>query len=953
MEKHPPRLLGFIGVCRILATDGSTTKENKLRKGAQSPTAQASAQQVQEPHATEEAEPQDRPYQHGRLLVQKKTISCRPELLVNRLVSLLVYARCPIKGRLTPVVTDLQLFPGQWTRPKATFVSHPLYAPNPDVKRPRRARGVGRLEDSAADNPSADSVSKGSQKESEDDPGGSPSPAPSPVYNRSRGGPVAKVQRGVRTALADLHLYSHHWEVLARVSYKSPVRGFANAKGESSLFTVNLIDAQATEIRATFFGRAVSLWYPRLHVGRVYTFGGGVLQRANRVHNPLPHEVEIKFDATAQIEEAEDKPSIPLQSGTARTFLRPDPTAGNRHEFRHRKIPWLVRSGARVNDYAGRACLSSTTQMQISSFSGEQNPGEGPSAAVSLVPQGSRRPCGVPSDQLDAERRWWHLEGQRLSTALPSSVDRVHIIGRARELLQGVSDVQAEGAERASFCFDDRRLQMQQVPLRRDSGAEVRGLAVCRCCYAQLMCRAHIQQQTSLNLTWQNATLYRRQYAAQPACRWMLSLKLADFSGTLSCVALGDQGQAVMQVVDTTAEGLSKLEAGGVDTRGRTFANILEQLSFAEFELELIAKCDVYKEDKTVQVHRYAFVTGLGVPRTTRLIARNKGIHLKTDKMQPLCLVKSSGSECTWALRQLMSTTSRGVVGGVQRAFEDVRQPSKQHDSSEGKKSFASPEQVGPFDVSYEGEEEEEKVEEEGAADQVADEAAATTTAPQAKPKPKPRKQPRPSARKAPKSTPTFFTGKAAGLPPPPKEACVGPPPPVDEPATAVGLGAYLVYTDADGGKLTTQWSKTPLTGAGVLAYIRPGKEIGDYKFEKKSAMEVHASDCQASMTSDFPADRIKYYEGWGAFIKQLSSCGGSLVLLPAADVEPPPKVKIILFNKGKLIPLQVGEEITPSSFDSLAILPSNATKLDVPEMSLSDFVTVANAQGVYVSLKK
>ncbi|KAL8452308.1 hypothetical protein Emag_002427 [Eimeria magna] len=272
-------------------------------------------------------------------------------------------------------------------------------------------------------------------------------------------------------------------------------------------------------------------------------------------------------------------------------------------------------------------------------------------------------------------------------------------------------------------------------------------------------------------------------------------------------------------------------------------------------------------------------------------------------------------------------------------AFKDV---------DEGETQVPPSDQVGPFDVSYKGEEEEEEPEEEGAPGEVADEAVEATAAPQAKAKPKPRKQLRPSAKKAPKSTPTFFTGKAAGLPPPPKEACVGPPPAVDEPATEVGLGAYLVYTDADGGKLTTQWSKIPLTGAGVLAYLRPAKEIGDYKFEKKSAVEIHASDCEASMTSDFPADRIKYYEGWAAFVKQLSSCGGSIVLLPAAGVEPPPKVKIILFNKGK-----VGEEISPSSFESLAILPSNATKLDVPEMSLSNFVTVANAQGLYVSLKK
>ncbi|OEH75604.1 KED, related protein [Cyclospora cayetanensis] len=204
--------------------------------------------------------------------------------------------------------------------------------------------------------------------------------------------------------------------------------------------------------------------------------------------------------------------------------------------------------------------------------------------------------------------------------------------------------------------------------------------------------------------------------------------------------------------------------------------------------------------------------------------------------------------------------------------------------------------------------EEEEALVEETAGDEVAAAGVAgaaaasggTGSASAAKPKARPRKLAKPAGKKAPKSSPTFFTGKAAGLPPPSKEACEGPPPEVEGPSVPVGMGAYLVYKDADGGKLLTQWSKEPLTGAGVLAYLRPEKEVGDYKFEKKSAIEVHATNCQKFMSSEFPADRIKFYEGWASFFKLLSSCGGSITLLPAAGAEPPPKVKIVLANKGK-----------------------------------------------------
>ncbi|CDI87697.1 hypothetical protein, conserved [Eimeria praecox] len=106
-------------------------------------------------------------------------------------------------------------------------------------------------------------------------------------------------------------------------------------------------------------------------------------------------------------------------------------------------------------------------------------------------------------------------------------------------------------------------------------------------------------------------------------------------------------------------------------------------------------------------------------------------------------------------------------------------------------------------------------------------------------------------------------------------------------------------------------------------------------------------------MASEFPADREKFYEGWGAFFKQLSAHGGSIVLLPAAAAEPPPKVKVVLFNKGKLSLVQVGQQVTAASFESLAIVPSNATKFDASEMTHSDFAALAKSQGAYVNLTK
>lgn len=56
-------------------------------------------------------------------------------------------------------------------------------------------------------------------------------------------------------------------------------------------------------------------------------------------------------------------------------------------------------------------------------------------------------------------------------------------------------------------------------------------------------------------------------------------------------------------------------------------------------------------------------------------------------------------------------------------------------------------------------------------------------------------------------------------------------------------------------------------------------------------------------MQSEFPADRAKFYEGWATFIKLLNAWGGEILLMPAAVVEPPPRVKLVHFNGGKVRP--------------------------------------------------
>lgn len=164
-------------------------------------------------------------------------------------------------------MTDLQLLPGRWSRPNAPFVTHALFAAEDGDNEKNRVDSNGKHEARAHSTVPCPPANKRPRNVKTDSSSGAserfhivrllsrrrlwgvakphltlnsegrhclissrltflwldaegPTPAASPVYAHSRAGPVATVRRGVRTKVAELHLYSHHWEVLARISYK-------------------------------------------------------------------------------------------------------------------------------------------------------------------------------------------------------------------------------------------------------------------------------------------------------------------------------------------------------------------------------------------------------------------------------------------------------------------------------------------------------------------------------------------------------------------------------------------------------------------------------------------------------------------------------------------------------------------------------------------------------------
>ena len=115
------------------------------------------------------------------------------------------------------------------------------------------------------------------------------------------------------TPIASLNMYQNRWTIKARVTNKSDIKHWSNAKGEGQLFSVELLDS-SMDVRATFFREAVDKFYNMLEMDKVYCLSGGRLKTANMQYNTCKSNYEITFDQNAEITLESDDGAISQQS---------------------------------------------------------------------------------------------------------------------------------------------------------------------------------------------------------------------------------------------------------------------------------------------------------------------------------------------------------------------------------------------------------------------------------------------------------------------------------------------------------------------------------------------------------------------------------------------------------------------------------------------------------------
>ena len=99
-----------------------------------------------------------------------------------------------------------------------------------------------------------------------------PNPYANPYGGASNSRPVVRDNMGGNTnfmPINALNPYANRWTIKARITNKSDMRRWNNAKGEGNLFSIDLLDAHGSEIKGTFFKEDADKFFPLLQESKV------------------------------------------------------------------------------------------------------------------------------------------------------------------------------------------------------------------------------------------------------------------------------------------------------------------------------------------------------------------------------------------------------------------------------------------------------------------------------------------------------------------------------------------------------------------------------------------------------------------------------------------------------------------------------------------------------------
>eukprot|EP00099_Drosophila_melanogaster_P015436 NP_524274.1 replication protein A 70 [Drosophila melanogaster] len=121
----------------------------------------------------------------------------------------------------------------------------------------------------------------------------------------------SSINSGMTHPISSLSPYQNKWVIKARVTSKSGIRTWSNARGEGKLFSMDLMD-ESGEIRATAFKEQCDKFYDLIQVDSVYYISKCQLKPANKQYSSLNNAYEMTFSGETVVQLCEDTDDDPI-----------------------------------------------------------------------------------------------------------------------------------------------------------------------------------------------------------------------------------------------------------------------------------------------------------------------------------------------------------------------------------------------------------------------------------------------------------------------------------------------------------------------------------------------------------------------------------------------------------------------------------------------------------------
>lgn len=122
---------------------------------------------------------------------------------------------------------------------------------------------------------------------------------PRPSNNQGYGQQPEKSEV-VTHPIISLTPYQNKWTIKVRVTNKSDIRTWSNAKGEGKLFSMNLMD-ESGEIRATAFTAECDKFYHMIEPNQLYYISSASLKTANKQYSNVKNDYEMTFTSSTTV----------------------------------------------------------------------------------------------------------------------------------------------------------------------------------------------------------------------------------------------------------------------------------------------------------------------------------------------------------------------------------------------------------------------------------------------------------------------------------------------------------------------------------------------------------------------------------------------------------------------------------------------------------------------------